>query len=84
MNILIYSDAQIKSLKERIDKELDVLQDRLTYFKSSIINDVNLKNSYQINAQKNGFIIDTNLDAALVYLIKQTIRYCLTTQEAID
>lgn len=82
MNILIYSDDQTKSLKERIDKELDLLQDRLTHFGSSVINDVDLKSSYRINSQKDGFEIDTNLDAALVLLIKQTIRLCLSTQQA--
>ena len=84
MNILIHSDSQMKSLKQKIDKELDVIQDRLTHFNSSIINGVDLKSSYRINVQKDGFEIDTSLDAALIFLIKQTIRLCLSTQEAIN
>lgn len=77
MNIPIVSNDQLLKIKEIIDNELDVLQDRLQHFNSSVIPSVTLKTSYRINALNDGFEIDTSIDASLVFLIKQTIRLCI-------
>lgn len=78
MNISIVSNDQLLKIKEVIDNELDVLQDRLQHFNSSVIPSVTLKTSYRINALNDGFEIDTSIDASLVFLIKQTIRLCIS------
>ena len=76
----INSEDQMETRKKIIDEELDKLQDRLSYHGSSIIKNIELKKCYSLNPMKDGYNIDTEIDAALNLLIKQTIRLCLIKQ----